>query len=52
MALPARLIADRLVASGWTGCHIGPDGTFAGHALPPFAEPQADGRLRYPPAQG
>jgi uncharacterized protein (DUF488 family) len=24
-----RLIADRLVASGWTVCHIGPDGGLA-----------------------
>jgi uncharacterized protein (DUF488 family) len=46
-----RLIADRLTASGWTVCHIGPDGTLAEHVLPPFAEPQADGTVRYPPAQ-
>jgi uncharacterized protein (DUF488 family) len=47
-----RLIADRLVVSGWTVCHIGPDGTLAEHALPPFAERQADGTVLYPPAQG
>jgi hypothetical protein len=47
-----RLIADRLVVSGWTVCHIGPDGGLAEHALPPFADPQADGTVRYPPAQG
>jgi uncharacterized protein (DUF488 family) len=47
-----RLIADRLVASGWTVCHIDPDGGLAEHALPPFADPRADGTVRYPPAQG
>jgi uncharacterized protein (DUF488 family) len=47
-----RLIADRLVACGWTVCHIGPDGRLTKHELPPFAEPQADGTVRYPPAQG
>jgi uncharacterized protein (DUF488 family) len=47
-----RLIADRLVVSGWTVCHIGPDRGLAEHALPPFAEPQTDGTVRYPPAQG
>jgi uncharacterized protein (DUF488 family) len=47
-----RLIADRLVASGWTVSHIGPDGALSEHALPAFAEPQADGTVRYPPAQG
>jgi Domain of unknown function DUF488 len=47
-----RLIADRLVASGWTACHIGPNGALAEHALPPFAEPQADAIVLYPPAQG
>jgi len=46
-----RLIADRLVASGWTVCHIGPDGGLAEHALPPFADPQADKTVHYPPAQ-
>jgi uncharacterized protein (DUF488 family) len=47
-----RLIADRLTASGWTVCHIGPDGSVAEHELPPFAAPQADGSVRYPPTQG
>jgi uncharacterized protein (DUF488 family) len=47
-----RLIADRLTALGWTVCHITPQGTLAEHELPPFAEPQADGTVRYPPAQG
>jgi uncharacterized protein (DUF488 family) len=47
-----RLIADRLVVSGWTVCHIGPDGRLTQHELPPFAECQADGTVRYPPAQG
>jgi Domain of unknown function DUF488 len=47
-----RLIVDRLVASGWTACHIGPNGALAEHALPPFAEPQGDGIVLYPPAQG
>jgi uncharacterized protein (DUF488 family) len=47
-----RLIADRLLTAGWTVCHIGSDGALAEHELPPFAEPQADGTVRYPPAQG
>jgi uncharacterized protein (DUF488 family) len=47
-----RLIADRLLSSGWTVCHIGPDGSVADHELPPFAERHADGTVRYPPAQG
>jgi uncharacterized protein (DUF488 family) len=47
-----RLIADRLTATGWTVCHIAPDGALAEHELPPFAEPQTDGTVRYPPAQG
>ena len=29
-----RLIADRLVACGWTVCHIGPDGRLTEHELP------------------
>jgi hypothetical protein len=33
-------------------CHITPQGALAEHELPPFAEPQADGTVRYPPAQG
>jgi len=47
-----RLIADRLVVHGWQVCHIGPDGSLAEHELPAFADPQADGTVRYPPAQG
>jgi uncharacterized protein (DUF488 family) len=47
-----RLIADRLVASGWTVCHIGTDGSLSEHELPAFAERQADGTVLYPPAQG
>jgi uncharacterized protein (DUF488 family) len=47
-----RLIADRLLATGWTVCHIAPDGRLSEHELPPFAERQADGTVRYPPAQG
>ena len=47
-----RLIADRLLVAGWTVCHIGPDGVLTEHELPPFAQPQADGTVRYPPAQG
>lgn len=47
-----RLIADRLTANGWTVCHIGPDGSLTEHELPDFAVAQADGTVRYPPAQG
>jgi uncharacterized protein (DUF488 family) len=47
-----RLIADRLVALGWTVCHIGPDGSLAEHALPDFAVVQPDGTVLYPPVQG
>jgi uncharacterized protein (DUF488 family) len=43
-----RLIADRLMAAGWTVCHIAPDGRLAGHELPPFAAPQPDGTVLYP----
>jgi uncharacterized protein (DUF488 family) len=44
-----RLIADRLLVAGWTVCHIGADGALAEHALPPFAVPQPDGTVLYPP---
>jgi uncharacterized protein (DUF488 family) len=44
-----RLIADRLAVAGWTVCHIGPDGRLAVHELPPFAAPQPDGTVLYPP---
>lgn len=45
-----RLIADRLLAAGWTVRHIGPDGALTEHALPPFAAPQQDGTVLYPRA--
>jgi uncharacterized protein (DUF488 family) len=44
-----RLIADRLTVAGWTVRHIRPDGTLDDHRLPPFAVPQPDGSVRYPP---
>ena len=44
-----RLIADRLVAAGWTVEHIAPDGALTEHALPPFAQPRPDGNVLYPP---
>jgi uncharacterized protein (DUF488 family) len=44
-----RLIADRLVAMGWTVRHIEPGGGLAEHAFPPFAAPQPDGTVLYPP---
>jgi uncharacterized protein (DUF488 family) len=44
-----RLIADRLQVAGWTVCHIGPDGALTEHALPPFAAPQPNGTVLYPP---
>ena len=47
-----RLISDRLVTAGWTVCHIASDGSLSEHELTPFAEPWADGTIRYPPAQG
>jgi uncharacterized protein (DUF488 family) len=47
-----RLVADRMLARGWTVCHIGSDGGLAEHALPPFATVEADGTVLYPPAQG
>jgi uncharacterized protein (DUF488 family) len=47
-----RLIADRLVAGGWTVHHIGPDGSLTEHELPPFAVAQPDGTIVYPPAAG
>jgi len=46
-----RLIADRLSVLDWTVLHITPDGRLVDHALPPFAIPQADGIVLYPPAQ-
>jgi uncharacterized protein (DUF488 family) len=47
-----RLVADRLVALGWTVCHIGSGGALSEHALTPFGVAQPDGSVRYPPAQG
>jgi uncharacterized protein (DUF488 family) len=47
-----RLISDRLVAAGWTVCHIASDGSLREHELTPFAELEADGTIHYPPAQG
>jgi uncharacterized protein (DUF488 family) len=44
-----RLIADRLLVAGWEVCHIAPDGRLAAHELPPFAAPQPDGTVLYPP---
>jgi len=44
-----RLIADRLLLSGDTVCHIGPDGRTSVHELTPFASVGADGRVTYPP---
>jgi uncharacterized protein (DUF488 family) len=44
-----RLIADRLVTAGWTVRHIAPDGALSDHTLPPFAAPQPDGTVLYPP---
>jgi uncharacterized protein (DUF488 family) len=47
-----RLIADRLIAVGWSVCHITPDGRLTEHELAPFAVVEPDGSVRYPPAQG
>jgi uncharacterized protein (DUF488 family) len=47
-----RLISDRLTVAGWTVLHIAPDGSLTEHELPPFAVPQPDGTVLYPPAQG
>ena len=44
-----RLIADRLATAGWTVDHVGPDGALTEHTLPPFAQPQPDGTVLYPP---
>jgi uncharacterized protein (DUF488 family) len=44
-----RLIADRLAANGWSVGHIGPGGELEQHVLPPFAVPQPDGTVVYPP---
>jgi hypothetical protein len=44
-----RLIADRLAANGWSVGHVGPGGELDEHVLPPFAVPQPDGTVLYPP---
>jgi hypothetical protein len=44
-----RLIADRLLVADWTVRHIAPDGQPTEHLLPPFAHPEPDGTVRYPP---
>ena len=44
-----RVIADRLLAAGWTVEHIPPDGALTEHTLPPFARAQPDGKVLYPP---
>jgi uncharacterized protein (DUF488 family) len=45
-----RLLADALLAEGWTVLHLGPDGEVERHRLPEFAVLE-HGRLSYPPAQ-
>ena len=44
-----RLVADRLVATGWEVQHIAPDGGTTRHQLPDFAVVRTDGRVVYPP---
>jgi uncharacterized protein (DUF488 family) len=46
-----RLVADALVARGWSVDHIGPDGRLQAHEPTPFLIVGAGGRLTYPPAQ-
>ena len=43
-----RLIADRLVASGWEVLHIGTGARAEPHRLSDFGVVQADGRVVYP----
>lgn len=45
-----RLVADRLVSSGWEVLHIAPDGRTSSHELTEFAV-ERDGLLVYPPPQ-
>jgi len=45
-----RLVADQLVTSGRTVCHIAPDGRASPHEVTEFAV-ERDGRLVYPAAQ-
>ena len=45
-----RLVADALVARGWTVDHIGPDGRLTRHELTPIARVES-GRLVYPATQ-
>jgi uncharacterized protein (DUF488 family) len=47
-----RIVADYLLALGDEVRHIMAPRTFAAAALTPGAEPQADGRIFYPAAQG
>jgi uncharacterized protein (DUF488 family) len=44
-----RLIADRLLAAGWTVSHIGPDGRTTPHELTDAAVIRPDGVIVYPP---
>jgi uncharacterized protein (DUF488 family) len=43
-----RLVADRLVATGDTVCHIGSDGRASAHELASFATVGVDGQVTYP----
>jgi uncharacterized protein (DUF488 family) len=45
-----RLLADALLARGWTVLHVGPGGEVERHRLPDFAILE-HGHLSYPPAQ-
>lgn len=47
-----RLVADALLARGWTVAHILPDGRTTAHELTPFAVVGRDRALSYPAAQG
>jgi uncharacterized protein (DUF488 family) len=47
-----RLIADALTVQGWEVLHLGLRAEPVPHELTSFAVVGADGRLRYPPAQG
>jgi len=44
-----RLIADHLVARGWTVCHVGADGRAEAHQLTRFAVVGEGGVITYPP---
>jgi uncharacterized protein (DUF488 family) len=45
-----RLVADALVARGWTVCHVAAGGSLAEHELTPFARREGE-RLVYPAPQ-